>query len=166
MLPVEITGGAGCNLRAHAFLTPDSVALALLENDLSPTAYAEVVGPLIHRTGSQSLDMLETLESIVSEAESTWWRAEAARSVTSKAQAGARIQDIADRYVPVYTVDLLKLAQRDVDLATTEPTLEGVLQRQMTATALIARNVFDVVTDHLWRLYYAGVSTGGRRDAA
>ncbi len=52
----------------------------------------------------------------------------------------------------VYTVDLLKLAQRDVDLATTEPTLEGVLERRLTATALIARNVFDAVTDHLWKL--------------
>ena len=102
--------------------------------------------------------MLETLESIVAEAESTWWRAEAARGVTSQVQAGARIKDIADRYVPVYTVDLLKLAQCDVDLATTEPTLEGVLERRLTATALIARNVFDAVTDHLWRLYYAAVA--------
>jgi hypothetical protein len=39
-----------------------------------------------------------------------------------------------------------------VDLATTEPTLEGVLERRLTATALIARNVFDAVTDHLWKL--------------
>lgn len=111
-------------------------------------------------------DMLDTLESIVSEAEATWWRAEAARSVASQAEAGARIQDIANRYVPVYTVDLLKLAQRDVDLATIEPTLEAVLQRRMTATGLIARNVFDAVTDHLWRLYYARVVREGRRDAA
>jgi len=111
-------------------------------------------------------NMLETLESIVSEAESTWWKAEAARSVTSQAEAGARIQDIANRYVPVYTVDLLKLAQRDVDLATTEPTLEAVLQRRMTATGIIARNIFDAVTDHLWSLYYARVAQEGRRDAA
>ena len=62
-------------------------------------------------------------------------------------------QGIADRYIPVYNVDLLKLAQRDVDLATAEPTLEGVLERRLTATALIARNVFDAVTDHLWKLY-------------
>ncbi|MBT3941128.1 MAG: hypothetical protein HOC77_11165 [Chloroflexi bacterium] len=110
--------------------------------------------------------MLETLESIVSAAESTWNRAEAVRGVTSKAQAGARIQEIADRYVPVYTVDLLKLAERDVDLATTEPTLEGVLQTRLTATALIARNVFEAVTDRLWSLYYASVATTGHPDAA
>ncbi len=110
--------------------------------------------------------MLETLESILDAAESTWCKAEAARSVTSKVQAGARIQDIADRYVPVYTVDLLKLAQRDVDLATTEPTLEGVLQLRLTATALIARNVFDAVTDHLWKIYYAGIATQDHQDAA
>jgi|TARA_B110000263_G_C14782221_1_gene273745 hypothetical protein len=54
--------------------------------------------------------MLETLGSIVAETESTWWRAEAARCVTSQAQAVACVQDIADRYVPVYTADLLKLA--------------------------------------------------------
>lgn len=102
--------------------------------------------------------MLQTLENIVSAAESTWLKAEAVRPVASKAQAGARIQDIADRYVPVYTVDLLKLAERDVDLATTEPTLEGVLQTRLTATALIARNVFDAVTDHLWSLYYADLA--------
>ena len=76
--------------------------------------------------------------------------------MTTKAEAGARIQDIADGCIPVYTVDLLKLAQRDIDLATTEPSLDGVLPRRMTATALIARNVFDAVTDHLWRLYEAG----------
>jgi len=110
--------------------------------------------------------MLETLESIVAEAESTWWKAEAARGVTSQAQAGARIQDIADRYVPVYTVDLLKLAQRDVDLATTEPTLEGVLERRLMATALIARNVFDAVTDHLWKLYYAAIANEGHPETA
>ncbi|MDP6821903.1 MAG: hypothetical protein QF554_01235 [Dehalococcoidia bacterium] len=109
---------------------------------------------------------METLEGIVSEAESIWRREGAARSVSSQAEAGARIQDIADRCVPLYTVDLLKLAQRDVDLATTEPTLEGVLQRRMTATGLIARNVFDAVTDHLWSLYYTRVVQEDRRDAA
>ncbi len=113
--------------------------------------------------------MLETLEGIISAAESTWWTAEAARPVKTQAQAGARIQDIADRYVPVYTVDLLKLAQRDVDLATTEPTLEGVLERRLTATALIARNVFAAVTDHLWQIYYTGASSApdqGSQNAA
>jgi hypothetical protein len=107
--------------------------------------------------------MLETLESIVSAAETTWWKAEAALPVKTQAQAGARIQDIADRFVPVYTVDLLKLAQWDVDLATTEPMLEGVLERPLTATALIARNVFAAVTDHLWHLYYAGAASAPDR---
>jgi len=46
----------------------------------------------------------------------------------------------------------LKLAQRDVDQATTDPTLEGVLERRLTATALIARNVFAALTDYLWQI--------------
>lgn len=116
--------------------------------------------------GTQSLETLETLDSIVSGAETKWRAEEKKRPVTTKAEAGARIQDIADGCVPVYTVDLLKLAQRDIDLATTEPSLDGVLPRRMTATALIARNVFDAVTDHLWRLYYADVASVGRSDAA
>lgn len=110
--------------------------------------------------------MLETLESIVSGAEAGWRAAAKKRRVTTQAEAGARIQDIADRCVPIYTVDLLKLATRDIDLATTEPLLDGVLSRRMTATALIARNVFDAVTDHLWMLYYADVAAARRKDVA
>ena len=67
-----------------------------------------VVDVLAGSYRAKKTDMLETLEGIISAAETTWWKEEAARSV--KTQAGARIQDIADRYVPVYTVDLLKLA--------------------------------------------------------
>ena len=48
----------------------------------------------------------------------------------------------------------------------TEPTLEGVLERRLTATALIARNVFDAVTDHLWNLYYAAISNEGHPEIA
>lgn len=110
--------------------------------------------------------MLETLESIVTDAEILWRSAEKKRRVTTKAEAGTRIQNIADRCVPIYTVDLLKLAQRDIDLATTEPLLDSVLTRRMTATAIIARNVFDAVTDQLWQLYYADVALTGSRDAA
>lgn len=53
-----------------------------------------------------------------------------------------------------------------MDLATTEPTLEGVLERRLTATALIARNVFDAVTDHLWKLYYAAIANEGHPETA
>jgi|TARA_Y100000031_G_scaffold42652_1_gene49021 hypothetical protein len=53
----------------------------------------------------------------------------------------------------------LKLAQRNLALADTEPTLQGVLQRREKAVAVIARNVSDALTDHLWGLYYAGIAT-------
>lgn len=110
--------------------------------------------------------MFESIDSLISKAEATWWRAEIAHPVGTQSEAGERIQEIADRYVPVYTVDLLKLAEHDVDLATTEPTLEGVLQTPLSATALIARNVFAVITDHLWGLYYVEIAAAGHRDAA
>ena len=110
--------------------------------------------------------MLETLESIVAAAESRWRAAEKKRPATTQAEIGARIQEIADLCVPVYTVELLKLAQRDIDLATTEPSLDGVFPRRMTATALIARNVNDAVTDRLWQLYYAAIASDTRRDVA
>jgi hypothetical protein len=41
--------------------------------------------------------MPESLETIVSAAEATWWRADTARSVTAQTRAGAGIQDIANR---------------------------------------------------------------------
>ena len=110
--------------------------------------------------------MLETLETIIASAESIWQAESKKRPPATQAAAGARIQDIADRCVPLYTADLLKLALRDIDLAITEPTLDGVLERRMTATALIARNIFDAVTDRLWRLYYAEVASAGSRGAA
>ena len=72
-----------------------------------------------------------------------------------------RVKDIADRYFPVYTADLLKLAQRDVDLPTTEPTLWSELERRLTATALTARNVFGAVNNNLWKLYYSAIANEG-----
>lgn len=100
--------------------------------------------------------MLETLASIVAETKATWWRV-----LVASHHRPARVQDITDRYFPGYTEDLLKLAQRDVDLASTEPTLWSEPERRLTATALIARNVFGAVNDNLWKSYYAVIANEG-----
>ncbi|MDA1256910.1 MAG: hypothetical protein O3C10_03585 [Chloroflexi bacterium] len=110
--------------------------------------------------------MLETPESIIANAEELWSRGAKKRPVVTQAEAGARIQEIADRCIPVYTSDLLRLALRDTELATTEPSLDGVLERHMTAASLIARNMYDAVSDRLWQVYYAEVARDGRRNAA
>jgi hypothetical protein len=61
----------------------------------------------------------------------------------------------------VYIAELLKLAQRYVDLATIEPTSQGLLEHQLTGNRFHSEACVDAVTEHLWKLYCAAIANEG-----
>ena len=67
----------------------------------------------------------------------------------SEGEALDRVHDFADALVPVYTYDLLSLAESDLSLATMRPEREGFNQTGSAAN-IITANVYD-------RLYDAGM---------
>ena len=60
------------------------------------------------------------------------------------------IHEVADSSVPVYTSDLLALANEDNGLATDEPELGPAFDGSPTPTNVIAANVFERIEAALW----------------
>lgn len=63
------------------------------------------------------------------------------------------IHEIADSNVPVYTSDLMQLAADDLSLATNEPELGPAFDGSPTPTNIVAANVYDAITEDLWKEY-------------
>lgn len=60
------------------------------------------------------------------------------------------IHELADSCVPVYTSDLLALANEDNGLATDEPEISPAFDGSPTPTNIIAANVFERIEAALW----------------
>lgn len=60
------------------------------------------------------------------------------------------IAEVADSSVPIYTADLMQLAANNIDLAVTEPELGPAFDGSPTPANIIAANVYEAITAHLW----------------
>ena len=63
------------------------------------------------------------------------------------------IAEIADSSVPVYYSDLLELANEDNSLATDEPEIGPAFDGSPTPVNIIAANVYEAITAHLWEAW-------------
>jgi hypothetical protein len=63
------------------------------------------------------------------------------------------IHEIADSSIPVYTGDLLELANENNSLATDKPELGPAFGGEPTPTNIIAANVFEAIEQHLWDVW-------------
>ena len=70
---------------------------------------------------------------------------------------GIEISDLifetADQMVPIYTYELLELAQDDLYLATEEPELGPAFDGKPTVVNIIAANVFEALESDLWEYW-------------
>ena len=60
------------------------------------------------------------------------------------------IHEIADSNVPIYTSDLLEVAAADISMACNEPELGPAFDGSPTPTNIIAANIYEALTDHLY----------------
>lgn len=63
---------------------------------------------------------------------------------------GAAIAEIADGAVPVYTAEILRIAARDIALATAEPEIGPAFDGTPTPVNIIAANIYEHIAAALW----------------
>ena len=96
-----------------------------------------------------------TVESVLASAESLWIEAARRDAVEYQAQAGSVIHEIAESVIPLYTVDLLKLAIDDIDLALREPDVDPAYDRSHSPVSIIAASLYCKIVRRLWTIYYS-----------
>ena len=60
------------------------------------------------------------------------------------------IHEVADGLVPVYTSDLMDLADNNIALATDTPELGPAFDGSSTPANIVAANIYEWLTDELW----------------
>ena len=100
------------------------------------------------------------VESILDTAETLWIEAGRSGSVGCQSQAGYLIHEIAEAVIPVYTVDLLKLAINDIELAISEPDVDPAYNDKYSPVSIIAANLYCKIVRSLWMIYYSESAIG------
>ena len=61
------------------------------------------------------------------------------------------INDVIDRWIPIYTVELLDLAKDDLRLACSSP--KRSIPSDNTPLSLLTANIYEYLNDELWKRY-------------
>ena len=101
-----------------------------------------------------------TVESILDTAETLWIEAWRDGAVGSQSQAGYLIHEIAEAVIPIYTVDLLKLAINDIELAICERDIDPAYDNKYSPVSIIAANLYCKIVRSLWMTYYSESAVG------